>query len=204
MSRARNIVISMPELLEHTLTHLPMHDLLVAAPLVSKRWQAITLSPALQRALFFEPDFSVAEYIRNPLLVEMFPPFFAAPLVEEYERDEEDEEFEDDEGYEDCQLSWPGQSPALLAMPWARVPESFKRADASWRRMLVTQPPTQTMRVTHHTHSMDGGTGESRALLPDFFAAYGRSLRPRSPVRRPCRFELLHTLARAQWSRSEG
>jgi hypothetical protein len=39
--------------------------------------------------------------------------------------------------------------------------------------MIVTQPPTQTMRVTHHTHSMDGGTGESRALLPDLSLRMG-------------------------------
>ncbi|KAJ7323686.1 hypothetical protein DFH08DRAFT_817719 [Mycena albidolilacea] len=137
-----------------------MHDILVAEPLVSKKWQAITLSPALQRALFFEPDFSMAEYIRNPLLVEMLPPFFAAPLVEEYERDEEDEELEDDEGYEDCQLSWPGQSPALLAMPWARAPELFKRGRELAPHAGYAAPDTN--------HAW-----ESRALLPDLSLRMG-------------------------------
>ncbi|KAJ7348323.1 hypothetical protein DFH08DRAFT_865784 [Mycena albidolilacea] len=73
MSNALVVVMSTPELLELTLSHLPMRDLLVTAPLVSKTWQALTLTPALQRALFFQPDPSSLS-VHNPLLVELSRP----------------------------------------------------------------------------------------------------------------------------------
>ncbi|KAJ6559703.1 hypothetical protein B0H19DRAFT_1069436 [Mycena capillaripes] len=126
---ARDSVIQTPELVEHTLALLPIRDLLVTAPLVNKMWQAITLSPTLQRALFFEadPTASASHPVKNPLLVELFQPFFASNPAKKY--------------------LWPGSAASILAMPWARAPEAFKRAGASWRRMLVTQPPAQTIVV---------------------------------------------------------
>ncbi|KAJ7863718.1 hypothetical protein B0H13DRAFT_1501698, partial [Mycena leptocephala] len=143
---ARDSVIQTPELVEHTLALLPMRDLLVTAPLVSKMWKAITLSPTLQRALFFEadPTASASHRVRNPLLVELFQPFFAPSAAKDY--------------------PWPGNATAILAMPWAEAPEAFKRADASWRRMLVTQPPAQTM-VVIKTNYGRRDTSERRATL---------------------------------------
>ncbi|KAJ7731951.1 hypothetical protein B0H14DRAFT_3517764 [Mycena olivaceomarginata] len=44
MLNALVVVMSTPELLELTLSHLPMRDLLVTAPLVSKTWQVLTLT----------------------------------------------------------------------------------------------------------------------------------------------------------------
>ncbi|KAJ6572741.1 hypothetical protein DFH09DRAFT_1362308 [Mycena vulgaris] len=115
---ARDSVVQTPELVEHTLALPPICDLLVTAPLVNKMWQAITLSPTLQRALFFEADStaSASHPVKNPLL--------------------------------------------------AQAPEAFKRADASWRRMLVTQPPAQTMFVIQTSHGR-GGMSECRAVLRD-------------------------------------
>jgi hypothetical protein len=115
MSNTQNIVISTPELLELMLSRLPMRDLLVAAPLVSKMWQALTLTPALQRALFLQPDPS-SERVQNPLLVELFPPFFAPEQPSRW--------------------SWP-DAEAIQSMPWSKAPEAFKWPEASWRRMLV-------------------------------------------------------------------
>ncbi|KAJ6538514.1 hypothetical protein DFH09DRAFT_1283342 [Mycena vulgaris] len=131
MSTAKIVVISTPELLELVLSNLPMRDLLVTAPLVSKTWQTITLSPTLQRALFFQPDPS-AEPVQNPLLVEMFPPFFTL------------------EG--DSHWSWPGEASSIMSMPWFKAPDAFKWKEASWRRMLVMQPPAQKMTVTEIRH----------------------------------------------------
>jgi hypothetical protein len=128
-------VTQTPELIELTLALLPIRDLLVTAPLVSKLWQALTLSPTLQRALFFEadPTASASHAVQNPLLAELFQPFFAP-----------------------TPLTWPGTASSILAMPWAQAPDAFKRADASWRRMLVTQPPAQTMVVIEKDDGMDG------------------------------------------------
>ncbi|KAJ7252281.1 hypothetical protein C8J57DRAFT_1722922 [Mycena rebaudengoi] len=56
MSTAQDEVISTAELLELILAQLPLNILLATVPLVSKTWQSATLSPTLQRALFFQPD----------------------------------------------------------------------------------------------------------------------------------------------------
>ncbi|KAJ7899793.1 hypothetical protein B0H13DRAFT_2029499 [Mycena leptocephala] len=143
---AKDSVIQTPELVEHTLALLPIRDLLVTAPLVSKMWQAITLSPSLQRTLFFEadPTASASHPVKNPLLVELFQPFFAPNAARKF--------------------PWPGSAASILAMPWAQAPEAFTCADASWRRMLVTQPPAQTMVVIQKNHGM-AGSSERRAVL---------------------------------------
>ncbi|KAJ7478352.1 hypothetical protein FB451DRAFT_1241841 [Mycena latifolia] len=147
MSTARDTVMSTPELLERILAQLPLRYLLVAAPLVCKAWQAIiSLSPTLQRALFFQPDPSPrsdSEPVRNPLLVEM-----------------------------QNRWSWPGQASTIMAMPWSKAPDAFKRKEASWRRMLVTQPPAQTMIVTETCHGQIGDY-EQRAVLHDLSLPMG-------------------------------
>ncbi|KAJ7731680.1 hypothetical protein DFH07DRAFT_847094 [Mycena maculata] len=51
-------------------------------------------------------------------------------------------------------------------MPWARAATAFKRADASWRRMLVTQPPAQTVVIKSTSHGRDGDR-ERRGVLRD-------------------------------------
>ncbi|KAJ6517241.1 hypothetical protein C8R47DRAFT_1254655 [Mycena vitilis] len=133
-------VLSTPELLELILWHLPMRILLVTAPLVSKTWQAVTLSPILQQALFFQPDLAFAAHpIQNPLLVELFPPFFTPK-----------------------HWLWP-DTKAFTAMPWAKAPDAFRRAEASWRRMLVRQPPVQTMQLIDRCHAR--ATNERWALM---------------------------------------
>ncbi|KAJ7125345.1 hypothetical protein C8R44DRAFT_137047 [Mycena epipterygia] len=144
MSTAKDTVMSTPELLELTLAQLPMRDLLLSAPLVCKTWQAITLSPTVQRALFFQPD-PQSEPTQNPLLAELFPPFFAPE---------------------------PQQASSIMSMPWSKAPDAFKREDASWRRMLVTQPPAQTMVVTE-TRYAHLNNSVRRAVLNDLSLRMG-------------------------------
>ncbi|KAJ7137475.1 hypothetical protein C8R43DRAFT_1020318, partial [Mycena crocata] len=147
MSIATDTVLSTPELLEHILAQLPMRQLLITAPLVNKTWQAITLLPALQRALFFQPDPTVSPTVHNPLLVQLFPPFFA-PCASDNRR-----------------VPWPGNASSIKTMPWANAPDAFKRPEASWRRMLVTQPPPQTLAVTEWG-SGQIGDAERRGVVP--------------------------------------
>ncbi|KAJ7187334.1 hypothetical protein C8R46DRAFT_876120, partial [Mycena filopes] len=132
---AQDAVLSTPELLELVLLCLPLRDLLVTAPRVCKTWNAVTLTPTLQRALFFQPDpySSTAPPTRNALLMTAFPRFFAS---------------DEPSGPQD-----------ILRMPWAQAPEAFRRRDASWRRMLVAQPPVRTLVVTNGYHT-PGGTFE--------------------------------------------
>lgn len=35
-------------------------------------------------------------------------------------------------------------------MPWANAPEAFRRKDASWRKMLVSQPPATSLFIDDH------------------------------------------------------
>ncbi|KAJ6506831.1 hypothetical protein C8R45DRAFT_512263 [Mycena sanguinolenta] len=132
MSPPQESVLATPELLELILSQLPMRDLLVTAIRISKTWHATTLTPSLQRALFFLPSSSSSdsEHIQNPLLAEAFPRFFAARLMPCCARTLIDQE-----------------------MPWGKASDAFKRAEASWRRMLLTQPPVLAMEMKQ-THSL--------------------------------------------------
>ncbi|KAF7353305.1 putative f-box domain protein [Mycena sanguinolenta] len=144
MSKSRDEVLSTPELVELTLSHLPIRDLLVTAPLVCQTWRAITLTPVLQRALFFEPDPSFrSERLRNPLLMEIFAPFFTPEARSHWD--------------------WPDAG-AIKSMPWSKAPDAFNRPEASWRRMLVSQPLPQKLLVTE-IYYRRGGARERRAVL---------------------------------------
>ncbi|KAJ7187354.1 hypothetical protein C8R46DRAFT_870291, partial [Mycena filopes] len=132
---ALDTVLSTRELLELILSQLPLRDLLIAAPRVCKLWNAMILTPALQRLLFFQPDPNSTAR-RNALLTAAFPPFFAP---------------------EDADGDYPSGPASILAMPWASAPEAFRRKSASWRRMLVVQPPARTLLMTN-THHTPGGT----------------------------------------------
>jgi hypothetical protein len=139
MSTAQGTVISTPELLENILLQLPMRDLLVTTSLVCKTWYTVTLSPIIQRALFFEADPSASKRVWNPLLRKLFPPFFARPPPADDQRSKS--------------AAWPGNVDAITTMPWSRAPDAFKRAEASWRRMLVIQSPVRTVRITQTINS---------------------------------------------------
>ncbi|KAF8214617.1 hypothetical protein K438DRAFT_1749707 [Mycena galopus ATCC 62051] len=151
MSTVQHTVIAIPELLEIILAQLPMRDLLVAAPLVSKTWQMTTLSPTLQCALFFLPDPS-SRLVLNPLLVEIFPPFFAKG--------------------EGIGWSWPGNVSSIKSMPWSKAPHAFRRPEASWRRMLAAQPPVQTMVVTETVRGVDADVICTRRAVKKISSLY--------------------------------
>ncbi|KAJ7241507.1 hypothetical protein B0H12DRAFT_1133592 [Mycena haematopus] len=50
-------------------------------------------------------------------------------------------------------------------MPWSKAPSAFNRPEASWRRMLVAQPPPQKMLVTETCHG--SGSFVRRAVYDD-------------------------------------
>ncbi|KAF8164468.1 hypothetical protein K438DRAFT_1857806 [Mycena galopus ATCC 62051] len=80
--------------------------------------------------------------------METFPPFFAVSPPNQN------------------RWLWPGKPEAIKAMPWSRAPEAFKRANASWRRMLVTQPPARTMVIISTSHGRRGDSVR-RGVLND-------------------------------------
>ncbi|KAF2749804.1 hypothetical protein M011DRAFT_524452 [Sporormia fimetaria CBS 119925] len=132
-------VLSLPDLLEPILLCLPPRDLLLAQ-LISRHFHSlITNSPLIQPALFFRPAPSKPNTTptTNPLLAEHFPHFFTV--------------------HEDARRSW--QLPSfekLMRMPWisslqtstvSRTQTPFLRREASWRRMLLMQPPPRDLHL---------------------------------------------------------
>lgn len=124
-----------PELHEAILLNLPLRHLLVHAQLVSRSWHSIiSTSPVLQQALFFRPYIkeTQAPSRLNPLLCEAFPPWFKnLPLsaTQSYG-------LYHPKCFED--LDWNSSDRKRVA---------YAREDASWRRMLVVQPPARTLHM---------------------------------------------------------
>jgi hypothetical protein len=94
-------------------------------------WQVIILTPTLQRALFFQPDPSLSERVQNPLLADLFHSFFASL-----------------EG--SSRRKW-ADAEVITAMPWSYAVAAFKRPEANWRCMLVTQPPVERIIVSERS-----------------------------------------------------
>ncbi|KAF4169062.1 hypothetical protein CNMCM6936_009659 [Aspergillus lentulus] len=124
MAESQRLVLSAPELLEYILLYLDIQSLLTSAQRVCHSWaRLIQASPRLQQALFFKPipPEKCHEKLRNPLLAKEFWNFFPPP--------------QDPSGVRECTY-------LMLSGPEAseRRQKLFRR-EASWRRMLVQQPP---------------------------------------------------------------
>jgi hypothetical protein len=156
---AQSCILQIPELVESILFHLDNRTLLHATR-VSRNFEAIiTTSPTLQRKLFFCPEprrsaptislasskvtspdtfplpFSSQNVLYahlNPLLVDSFPIFFP----------------ENSECHGLMRLF--GYREDFISLRWARdvaTIAAYARSNASWRRMLVSNPPIRTAYV---------------------------------------------------------
>ncbi|KAF7594155.1 hypothetical protein BBP40_010004 [Aspergillus hancockii] len=128
-------VLFTPELLETILLDLDLRTLLTSAQRTCRAWiNLIRDSIALQRALYFTlaSESRSPEKVLNPLLVDAFPAFFRMPENE---------------------AAYRYQSNGLLSdTRMFKHPEtqpSFLRKEASWRRMLVQQPPVYKIARWH-------------------------------------------------------
>ncbi|KAI0858836.1 hypothetical protein F4860DRAFT_516486 [Xylaria cubensis] len=142
-SSAVQTVINIPELLQLILLQCDMRTLLTGARGVSLLWRDIIDStPAIQKALFFRPDTrnDGSEAILNPLLTETFSTFF-------------DGSVHDEESFEELPIGGKGPLVDALSLLFDGIVkessrrDAFRRKDASWRRMLVRQPPVGNMPV---------------------------------------------------------
>ncbi|KAL2848779.1 hypothetical protein BJX68DRAFT_255799 [Aspergillus pseudodeflectus] len=128
-----------PEILEMILLQVDMRTLLTFGQRVCHAWKnLIRTSRFLQRALFFMPiqesEWAAGEKTLNPLLAEAFPSIFPA-------------KYKCDERFSIPQLPMAKDSEAMAI---------FGRRDASWRRMLVQQPPLSHIGVFHVRHTRVG------------------------------------------------
>ncbi|OJD40525.1 f-box domain protein [Diplodia corticola] len=165
-------VLNTPELLELVLSKLPMRDLLLAQRVCKGFNTAIASSPTLQQALFFRPlpataapppssasvkllhspdDTPTTEaWERNPLLALAFWPWFDRSTP----RSRFSAPFWDPETFETLPL----------AAETTRF--AFLRSEASWRRMLVTQPPVAELNLMLVTHAMGGDDLDYASISP--------------------------------------
>jgi hypothetical protein len=135
MTLSHEQVFATPELHEAILLNLPLRHLLVHAQLVSRSWHSlISSSPVLQQSLFFRPSIKEPQEPSrlNPLLCEAFPPWFknlSLSAAQSYG-------LFHPKCFED--LDWNSNDNKKVA---------YAREDASWRRMLVVQPPVRTLQM---------------------------------------------------------
>ena len=136
MGEASHRVISTPELLEIILLQLDMRTLLTSAQLVSRTWHGlITKSSRLQKALFFLPDTNSKERTKNPLLAELFPQWFPSQR----------------------RLLHGSQAKTIKKLPLAYHLDAYMRVGASWRRMLIHQPPIYELGLVNLCRGQGGG-----------------------------------------------
>ena len=134
---AQSRVLSTPELFSNILQQLRPGDLLLLQR-VNKEWKTvIDTDPLLQQALFLQPqpiltesnlDTEGSRVELNPLLLKAFPDWLTS-------------------------TSPTFGSIRFSESPWIKDDTSkliFLRREASWRRMLVCQPPVQALEVRHY------------------------------------------------------
>ncbi|KAL4992661.1 hypothetical protein BDW68DRAFT_53281 [Aspergillus falconensis] len=216
---ATETVLSIPELLEQILLNLDMQDLLTSAQRVNKHWQhIISTSPRLQQTLFFRPIASPAKPSRqyttfpstplctarrrdlspyraqvratlNPLLAKRFGPEFFNTSSDPCR----------------CASEWVYLDSGMQA-PWSvkvgsnllRQDETgpreraFRHPNASWRRMLVSQPPQPGLGYVRDVRDHESPTSVAKGYID---ASHEGGLRF------GLLYDLVQTLAVSRWKK---
>jgi hypothetical protein len=137
---------------------MDMRTLLTSTQRVCRTWlNLISKSPSIQKALFFTPikesEWGMDETTPNPLLAQTFPSFFPAKgRLKNYRFNFSD----------------------LAMTKDASTMARFVRDDASWRKMLVQQPPISDIGILHISHGM-GGDSAGSSNIPVSFQSTPRS-----------------------------
>lgn len=139
---ARDLVLATPELLEAILIHLPLSELLTTAQLVSVQFHdTIYSSASLQQALFFLSSTNSHVSKPCPLLHHCGTSTFIDKRSLHHDSQDSDGDF-------------PWLVPeGLQPLVWQKYAQRYKAytvKGASWRRMLVVQPPIKEL-------SLNGG-----------------------------------------------
>ncbi|CAI6096104.1 unnamed protein product [Clonostachys chloroleuca] len=138
MDTHRRAVLGTPELLEYILLQMDMRTLL-AAQCVCRAWDdVITTVPSIRQKLFFQPapHSNVAE--KNPLLAELFPHWFAHGE------------------WANRREMFAAKDLSTLAFVRKELNSAFQYEKASWKKMLLTQPPIRSFVCCQILYVMDG------------------------------------------------
>ncbi|KAK8133639.1 hypothetical protein PG984_005651 [Apiospora sp. TS-2023a] len=174
VSESRTRVFATTELLEGILMHLDPIILLTLAPPVQRRWRdVIRDSTALQQRLFLRGTLDRSTdggREPNPLLKNRFPFFFYGPFWKFHASTSEFSCAQDDEG--ECHARWITSKDFSRLLPWAgskyQRRDAFLRPEASWRKMLVAQPPIRLVGLVRRPlYDESGGRGGYRTAELD-------------------------------------
>ncbi|PYI33030.1 hypothetical protein BP00DRAFT_424406 [Aspergillus indologenus CBS 114.80] len=141
MTSAQTKALTTVEILENILLQVDIQSLLTSAQRVCHAWHDLISTPALQKHLFLTPDWNRPQPERNPLLVHIFPGWFIAGQIA-------DGEYREKIGRDGINPRWDLTQPEQKA--------SFIRKEASWRRMLVQQPPIRGLISFTRRHARGG------------------------------------------------
>lgn len=159
-------LLRIPELAELIFQHLPPRDLLLAQRVCRTFYATIHASPTLQQCLFFAPK--KRRYPRHPQHRSSPSSSSNPPSHHQRKNDDEGDDEQEDEAWETNPLlaaafppwfqlryvrsrwDWPHAASFANELPWVGDAErvrAFMRPEASWRRMLVTQPPLRDVQL---------------------------------------------------------
>ncbi|CAG7969154.1 unnamed protein product [Penicillium nalgiovense] len=133
--------LSIPEIFELVLLNLDTHTLLTKATRICHSWSHfINSSPRIQWALFFRPLDNALNKpkTQNPLLAETFPSIFDQSVNTNKKNDLDT----------DTTNEKTTSNVTLTTFDMVKNPhkwDAYIRQEASWRRMLVQQPPVYTL-----------------------------------------------------------
>jgi hypothetical protein len=148
MSSAQETALATVEVLENILLSLDIQTILTSAQRVCHKWRdLVTTSPYVQKHIFFQPDWDQKHKQQNPLLASIFPGWFSHDHTIPREKME-------DQGTLDIESEGIKSS---IDLDQPDVKASFKHQDASWRHMLVQQPPVLDL-VQFRVESSRGGS----------------------------------------------
>ncbi|KAJ5464754.1 uncharacterized protein N7458_000440 [Penicillium daleae] len=132
------------ELLEAILTQVDMQTILLAQR-VSRQWaKCIQGSSKIQQILFFQPAPTSTPRQQNPLLASKFPYWFPA------------------DGGNSCATAFGAGD----MQDFLESSDTYRRPEASWRRMLVQQPPIMAVGWVERSIAVSNMTDVHRWEIP--------------------------------------
>ncbi|KAF2501434.1 hypothetical protein BU16DRAFT_534108 [Lophium mytilinum] len=139
MTSATSRVLSTTELLEHILLRLPPPSLLFAQRICTTWRSLIQRSLPLQRALFLAPTRPLLDASGPPYTLPTVNPFLDSAFAGHIDRHSKPTRWVTAQG-EHCIVF-------VVRVVNGNWPDAFKYPEASWRQMLLTQPPVRAASV---------------------------------------------------------
>ncbi|KAG4441035.1 hypothetical protein IFR05_003490 [Cadophora sp. M221] len=141
-------VFATPELLENILSQLPFYDLLVHAQRVNRTFHGvISSSPSIQKALFFLPAPDQVAPKPCPFLRASDSTRYVDRRIQDWDQVHRDLRKQGQRPHRGEWLDDSGLRPYSRTAASSARKEAVARKDASWRRMLLIQPPIKEVHV---------------------------------------------------------